>query len=99
MAIKEDAIKYLNDAAPEQCFWVNNGPILKNLEELANALQSMSDETYRYHANKEKNDFTKWLSEIIGDKKLANELLSSKSRGSALKKVRGRLESLKRKSR
>ncbi len=99
MATSEEAGKFLGDASPEQCFWVNNGQILKNLEELANALQSMSDETYRYHANKEKNDFSKWLSEIIGDKKLANDLLSSKSRGSALKKVRGRLESLKRKSR
>lgn len=99
MATSEEAIKFLGDAAPEQCFWVNNGPILKNLEELANALQSMSDETYRYHANKEKNDFSKWVSDVIGNKKLANDLLSSKSRGSALKKVRGGLESLKRKNR
>ena len=33
MVSKEEAKKYLCDAAPEQCFWVNNGPILKNMEE------------------------------------------------------------------
>lgn len=32
METKDEAKRYLYDAAPEQCFWVNNGPILKNME-------------------------------------------------------------------
>ena len=95
---KEEAGRYLCDAAPEQCFWVNNGPILKNLDELAIALAEMSDEIYSYHANREKNDFSKWINDIIGDKNLANDLLSSKGKGSALKKIRNRLNSLKKKA-
>ena len=55
----------------------------------------MSNETYSYHANKEKNDFSKWINDVIGDKKLANELLSSKNKESALNKIRSRLNSLK----
>ena len=95
MVTKDEARKYLSDAAPDQCFWANNGPILKNLEELANAFPEMSDETFNYHVNKDKNDFCNWISDVIGDKKLANDLLSSKKKESALKKIRNRLSSLK----
>ena len=95
MVAKDEARKYLSDAAPEQCFWVNNGPILKNLDELANALPEMNDETFHHHVNRDKNDFSSWITNVIGDKKLANDLLSSKNRVSAVKKLRNRLNNLK----
>lgn len=98
MATKDEAAEYLCDVAPEQCFWINNGPILKNLNELTSALQNIDDSTYRYHANSEKNDFSKWVSEVIGDQKLANDLLSSKNKESAAKKINARLNSLKKKA-
>ena len=98
MVSKNEARRYLCDAAPEQCFWVNNGPILKNLEELANALPDMNDETLNHHVNSEKNDFSSWIKDIIGDNKLANDLLSSKSKESAVKKIRNRLNSLRKKA-
>ena len=98
MATKDEATRYLCDTAPEKCFWVNNGPILKNVEELADALESISEDAYNYHANKDKNDFSKWVSEIIGDQKLANDLLSSKNKSSAVNKIRARLNSLKKKA-
>ena len=98
MVTKEEAAKYLCNAAPEHCFWVNNGPILKNVEELADALESISEDSYSYHANKDKNDFSKWIGEVIGDSRLANDLLSSKNKGSALNKIRARLNSLKKKA-
>src|SRR3989338_2486683 len=98
MATKEEAVNYLRNVAPEQCFWVNNGPILKNLEELSNALPQMSSDTFSHHVNNEKNDFSNWVRHVIGDEKLANDLLSSKSRESALKKVSSRLDSLKKKA-
>lgn len=98
MVTKEEARKYLCDAAPGQCFWVNNGPILKNLDELANALPEINDETFNHHVNREKNDFSNWVNEVVGDKKLANDLLSSRSKESALKKIKDRLNSLKKKA-
>ena len=98
MVTKEEARKYLNDVAPEQCFWVNNGPILKNLEELANVLPQMNDDSFKHHVNNEKNDFSVWINDIIGDKNLANGLLSSKNKISAAKKVMARLNSLKKKA-
>lgn len=98
MVTKEEAKRYLCDAAPEKCFWLNNGPILKNLEELANALHEMSSETFNHHVSKEKNDFSSWIKDVIGDQKLANDILSSKTKESSLKKVRSRLNSLKKKA-
>jgi|SRR3989344_7113124 len=98
MVTKDEARRFLSDAAPEQCFWINNGPILKNLEELANTLPEMSDDTFRHHVNDEKNDFSNWISDAIGDKKLANELLSAKSKYSALSKIINRINSLKKKA-
>ena len=75
MTTKDEAKNYLRDVYSEQCFWVNNGPVLKNLEELSNALEGISDETYRHHANSERNDFSKWVGEVIGDKKIANKVI------------------------
>ena len=98
MPSKEDAAKYLREVSSDQCFWINNGQILKNLDELGNALGQMGDESYCYHANKEKNDFSRWVNDVIGDQKLANDLLSSKNREFAVKKVRSRLNSLKKKA-
>lgn len=98
MSAKEDAIKYLSDVAAEQSFWVNNGPILKNLSELAEFLPQMDDASYSHHVNREKNDFGKWIKDIIGDQKLANELMSSKNKESAVKKIRSRINSLKKKA-
>ena len=98
MITKDEARRYLSDAHPDQCFWVNNGQILKNLEELANALPEINEDTYKHHVNEEKNDFSKWINAVIGDQKLANDLLSSRNKDSTLKKVRNRLNSLKKKA-
>lgn len=97
MVTREEAVKYLSDTSPEQSFWVNNGPVLRNLDELSNFIQGMPDDAYSYHANKDKNDFSRWINEIIGDKKLANDLLSSKSKQSAARKLNSRLAMLKKK--
>ena len=95
MVKKEDAVNYLRDLSPETSFWVNNSNVLKNLDELQNALETMTEETYRYHVNKEKNDFSKWVDEVIGDKKLAKDLQSARNRYSALVKVKRRVETLR----
>lgn len=98
MATKDEAARYLCDVSPDKCFWVNDGHVLKNMEELTSALEDMNEDIYTYHANKDKNDFSKWVSEVIGDNKLANDLLSSRSKESAVKKVKARLNSLKKKA-
>ena len=98
MVTKEEARRFLGDVAPEQCFWFINGPILINLDDLANALPNISNESYAHHVDKKKNDFGKWVDEVVGDKKLAHDLQKSKNKESAVKKARARLDSLKKKA-
>lgn len=98
MVTKDEARQYLCDVAPEKCFWTSDGQVYKNLEEFANGLQNMSSETFKYHANNEKNDFSTWVKEVIGDVKLANDLLSSRSKNSAAKKIMARVTTLKKKA-
>ena len=63
----DDAYRILADVMPEQCFWVNNGPIVRNLNEMANALVDMKDEIFRHHVNEEKNDFGNWVRDALKD--------------------------------
>ena len=93
---KEEAKRILADCSSESCFWVNNGPVVKNLEELYSSLSSMSNETFMHHVNKEKNDFSIWVKGVLGDKKLADDLMKSKTKQSVMSKVKQRLMVLKR---
>ena len=72
--------------------------LLKNLQELSDFFPQINDETYSHHVNGDKNDFSKWVNDIIGEKKLANELLSSKNKNYAAKKLSSRLALLKKKA-
>lgn len=79
----------------EKCFWVNNGWIIRNLEELPIALDNMNDKTFNYHVNRNKNDFSNWIGDVIGDKILANALEKVRDRRDAIKIVKGRIKQLK----
>lgn len=83
----------LAQAPADKCFWVRDGRILANLKDLETALQEMTEETFRYHVNKEKNDFSKWVEEVLQDRTLARELKRVRTRRGALKKVRASLKS------
>src|SRR3989338_3692367 len=92
---KEEAQRILRDVNPEQCFWVNNGPVLKNLDELYKALSEMSKDAFKHHVNKEKNDFSSWIRDILGDQKLAEDIAKAKSKSAIAAKVKQRLRQLK----
>ena len=87
--------RVLSDVAPEKCFWVNNGPIIKNIQELPQVLRSLDDVKYKHHVNENKNDFAKWVNDVLGDIVLAKELSNAKTKSAMLKKVSERVEYLK----
>jgi hypothetical protein len=94
--VKQPAKKFLNDVPEEYVFWSNDGRILHNLKELADGLNGMSDETYAFHANAEKNDFANWVRDIIKDANLAKDLLKAKNRPQAARMVTSRIAFLSR---
>ncbi len=91
---KEEKPVVIN-AKGELCFWINNGPILNNIKDLKNALKKMNEETFKYHVNKEKNDFAVWIKNVMQNETLANKLAKTKTLKSTIKAVEDRLKKYK----
>jgi hypothetical protein len=91
---KEEANKRLGDVPDEKRFWCQDGRVIKNLKELEEALNDMSDETFHYHLGEGRNDFSNWIRDVVGDNKLANDLSKAKSRIQANKTVAQRISFL-----
>ncbi len=86
--------KILQDIHGHYCFWINNGPVVKNIQELPKVLKNMDKDTFSHHVNKEKNDFAKWIDEVIGDIVLAKSLKRVKRKDTYLRKIETRLKEL-----
>jgi len=95
---KSVAEKRLGDVSKEEQFWCHDGRYLKNLQELEVALEQMTEETFRYHVNETKSDFSNWVRDVIGDEKLSRDLHKSTTQAQAAKSVANRIVSLKKKT-
>jgi hypothetical protein len=79
----------------DKVFWCHDGKVITNMAELAAALRDMSEDTYRYHANANKNDFANWLRDVVGDSTLAGQVARAATRAGAAGKVDLRVRSLR----
>jgi len=93
MAIKQDIIrKRLSEVPDDKVFWCGDGRVFKSLKDLATALNDMTEEIYLRHANGDRNDFSNWVHDVVGDVTLAYQLRKAKSRVTAARRVNERLE-------
>lgn len=90
----QEAEKLLADVPGENVFWCTDGRTMHNMQELAEALNTMTDDVFACHANQQKNDFSTWVREVIGDDRLADDLLRASSRTAATIVVTQRAASL-----
>lgn len=74
-------------AAPDQAFWFHHGPIVFDLEAFRHALQNQtSDEEFKYHiTGKGRNDYAKWIRDVLMDDACAAQMERIRSRRSAIK--------------
>jgi hypothetical protein len=72
--IKLDAAKILADVADDKRFFCQDGCVIKNLTELVDCLDHMTEEVFYHHVTSDKNDFSNWIRDVLGDEKLAGEL-------------------------
>ena len=72
--------KVLGEAPEEHHFVVADGRKLKNIIELADALETMSEEAFRHHVNEAKNDFSAWVRDVFYDHSLAEDMARAKNR-------------------
>jgi hypothetical protein len=88
---KNDKAKKIPAKVPEEkVFRCNDGQVFRGLEDLAEGLDRMSDETFTYHCNDNKTDFSIWVLEVIGDEDLAKKLKTSNNRRQAHQEVKQR---------
>ena len=55
---KEEANRRLGDVLDGKHLWCHDGKVVKNLKELEEALNNMSDETFHHHSGEGRNDFS-----------------------------------------
>jgi hypothetical protein len=91
MSAKKVIKSWLADVPAEKEFLSHDGKVLKNLEELKIALREMSDETFAYHVTPDRNDFSKWVQEVVGDYELTTQLRIARTRVEAFEAVAKRV--------
>ena len=89
--LKQEAARLLANVPEEYVFRCADGRVFQNMNDLEQAFATMTDETFSYHVNKDKNDFANWVKDIIKDDKLAKDLAKSLARTQAVKTVTRRL--------
>ncbi len=94
---RSEAKLLLDDVWNEKAFYTCNGLILRNLRELADELSTMPEGIYCYHVTPEKNDFAKWVEEVVHDKELADTLRKAPNREAAARAVTSRVVALTKK--
>lgn len=53
---------------------LQNGVTLKSLCDLAEVLPALDEKTFSAHCNQNKNDFSSWVRNVVGDRALADKL-------------------------
>ena len=89
---KEEAQRVLKHVPEEKRFYCHDGKILNNLYELKNALEKMSHACYGHHVTEEKNDFARWVREVLGDDKLSNDMKKAATQKDAFILVKDRIQ-------
>jgi len=62
--------------APEKYFYLNNGKVITNIQELVFMLKIMNNDTFMHHVRLDKNDFSAWIDHVLGNRKLAEKILN-----------------------
>ncbi len=86
--------KILAKVVAAKAFRCNDGQVFQDLKGLAEGLERMSDETFSYHCNENKNDFSIWVLEVVGDEDLAKKLKAPQNRQQVQKQVKQRYDEL-----
>jgi hypothetical protein len=94
---KQDATKILMNATGDKRFFCQDGLIRRNLAGFSDCFSRMTQGVFIHHVTGEKNDFSRWVNDVLGDTRRANELWHVASPADAEKVTRARTLELRRK--
>lgn len=92
---KKKAQEILSDVPEDKLFYLAEGGMLRNLEELHKAVDDMQEHVFKHHVNKDKNDFKNWIKEVVKDIKLASDISRTKKKETMSNKIKERIKQLK----
>ncbi|MBN2454102.1 hypothetical protein JXB11_01000 [Candidatus Woesearchaeota archaeon] len=90
--LKEIDLGIEHEPEDDTKLWLSDGRVVKNIEELAEAVKTMKNKAFKEHVTKEKNEISEWVREIAGNPDLAAELEKTNSRRKTAKILRKFLE-------
>jgi hypothetical protein len=67
-------IQCIREAPDDKRFVLQDGRVLKDIKELADALEHMSEDVYSHHVGNGKNDFSTWVKDVLSEQELAEDL-------------------------
>lgn len=75
-------VMYVVKSVPDQyVFYLCDGKVLRNLNDLINSLDKMVDDVFNFHANKDKNDFSNWIRDVISEPELSMNIIGKNKHG------------------
>jgi hypothetical protein len=84
----------LLDAPPEKGFWFCNSSRANNIYQLVDTIEHTNEGVFRYHVNKERNDFADWILHVLEDEVLYHQVVHETDRYWLIQKVRHRIKEL-----
>ena len=75
--------KLMTTVNEQHHFHVADGMKLENLMQLMEYLEKMNIETYKFHANESKNDFSSWIKDVFEEPELAENLKTASTKENA----------------
>ena len=70
-AIKQTTFQHVPE---EAVFWAVRGDRISTVRDLINCMASLSEEQWRHHVSKEKNDVANWVLHVLKNPLLAKDL-------------------------
>ena len=80
---------------PKEYFYLNNGFILKSIEELYHTLSLMDKKLYDHHVTKDRNDFANWIYNVFDEKDLGMKIMKAKSKDQMMRLLKKYIKNAK----
>jgi hypothetical protein len=78
--VSTPALCVVPETSPDKFFWVHGGPVVASIPELKDAIMNMSEEQFTHHTREHGNDFSRWLSEVLGQHECATSVTRAKTK-------------------
>jgi ribosomal protein S6 len=85
----------LSDVEPEHYFQAKDGTVVKNLIDLAKAIELMDESIFNHHVSDHRNDFAAWLEDIIGDTELAKKIRNLRDKERMIEEIEERINQIR----